>query len=117
MPPLPQSSTTDELHLEVVVQTQIVDVNPVLGGWTIESGLTEAIWIFRSGGLAERAARSLARSAAQVGYDAEVRIHDRGGRLIGATRYPSAFLGSSLPLAASHVLAAPGSAQGGRSSF
>jgi hypothetical protein len=82
------------------VQAKVVDVSPVLNGWVIKTTLTQAVLIFRSGGMAERSARALGRCAAQAGYDAEVRVHDRAGRLVGTTLYPAAFLETSPPLAA-----------------
>jgi hypothetical protein len=59
---------------------EVVDVVPCEGGWCVRVHDTGEVLHFAGGGEAERRARKLARDARQP---TEVRIHDRGGRLVG----------------------------------
>ncbi|MFT4252923.1 MAG: DUF2188 domain-containing protein [Caulobacter sp.] len=58
----------------------IVDVVPCEGGWCVRVHATGETLKFAGGGEAERRARRL---AAEADAPVEVRIHDRGGRLVG----------------------------------
>lgn len=58
----------------------IVDVVPCEGGWCVRVHATGEVLHFAGGGEAERRARRLAQDASTP---VEVRIHDRGGRLVG----------------------------------
>lgn len=58
----------------------LVDVVPCEGGWCVRVHGAGDVLRFASGGEAERRARRLAAEAAGP---VEVRIHDRGGRLVG----------------------------------
>jgi hypothetical protein len=65
----------------------VISVSPVDGGWSVrcEDGLQPMM--FLSGARAEEQARALARRLSLYGDIAQVRVHDRGGKLVGATRY------------------------------
>ncbi|PVM83273.1 hypothetical protein DDF62_25260 [Caulobacter radicis] len=58
----------------------VVDVVPCEGGWCVRVHATGEVLHFAGGGEAERRARKLAADASEP---VEVRIHDRGGRLVG----------------------------------
>lgn len=64
-----------------------VDVTPMPDGWAVQTSLTAAVLVFLSGGVAERTAKALCRSAADAGHEVDLRIYDRGQRLAGSARY------------------------------
>jgi len=63
-----------------------VTVTPVQCGWSVLSPLSSGLLMFLSGDHAEEQARRLAKLAARLGRDAEVRIHHRDGD-ISVQRY------------------------------
>src|SRR5665213_1986976 len=56
-----------------------VTVTPVQGGWSVLSPLSSGPLMFLSGDDAEEQARRIAKLAARLGWDAEVRLHHRDG--------------------------------------
>jgi hypothetical protein len=67
--------------------TKTITVKPVPGGWAVDAAGGEAPLMFLGGGRAEQKARELAERFARGGQNAEVAIHDLGGRLVGQVRY------------------------------
>jgi hypothetical protein len=65
----------------------LIEVSHVNGAWRLSaSGCFEPI-LFRSGGRAEQAARSLAERLATHGCEARVRIRDTRNLVVGEHRY------------------------------
>lgn len=71
----------------------VISVMPVMGGWSVETAMTDQPLMFLSGGRAEEKARSLAECFAKIGLDAQVVIHDRGRNLVGTIRYSAGEVG------------------------
>jgi len=67
---------------------KVIWVSPLAGGWTVRCAELEPL-VFRSGRRAEEQAKALARCIAELGRDAQVRIHDRAMNLVGAQDYPA----------------------------
>ena len=65
----------------------VISVKPVAGGWAVEGGAAVTPQVFLRGGEAERWARRLGAQRAEVAGEAEVRIHDRTGALVGRSVY------------------------------
>lgn len=65
----------------------VISVKAVPGGWAVEAGAGTAPLVFLQGGAAERKAHQLGAQWAEVGGEAEVRIHDRSGALVGRSLY------------------------------
>lgn len=64
----------------------VINVRAVPDGWIVEGG-GPAPLVFRRGGEAERCAHQLGAQRARTGADAEVRVHDRTGALVGRSLY------------------------------
>lgn len=69
----------------------LISVSPSGDGWVVQSDLPPFVQRFPSGGVAETAARGLARRRADSGQDAELHIYLRGGALAGVVHYPAQF--------------------------
>lgn len=61
----------------------IYSVDPVQGGWAVSGSGSHQTLVFLSGAKAEATARKLGMAASYYGAEAEVRIHDRHGQLVG----------------------------------
>jgi hypothetical protein len=61
-------------------------VRPIGSAWCVQGEHVESL-VFRTGALAERAARRLARAMAQVGADARVSVYDARNVLVGTMSY------------------------------
>jgi hypothetical protein len=66
---------------------QIITVDPVPGGWSVKNPFAETPMFFLSGAKAERKARELGGRFQQNGQPAEVRVHAKGGVLIGRFQF------------------------------
>jgi hypothetical protein len=69
--------------------SRIISVTPVGDGWSVASDAFDSEMMFLSGAKAEAAARRLARTMAQSGESAEIRIFLRGGALAGRFAVPA----------------------------
>lgn len=65
----------------------VISVKAVPGGWAVEGGAGTAQLVFLRGGEAERKAHQLGAQWAEISGEAEVRIHDRTGALVGRSLY------------------------------
>ena len=65
----------------------VISVKAVPGGWAVQDGSAAAPLVFLRGGEAERKAHQLGAQWAEVCGEAEVRIHDRSGALVGRSLY------------------------------
>ncbi|MEO8115763.1 MAG: hypothetical protein ABI655_15345 [Phenylobacterium sp.] len=68
----------------------MISVSPVEGGWAVRFDYSLQPMMFLSGGRAEAQARAMAAVMNSLGHAAEVRVHDRSGRLAGQSSYPVA---------------------------
>jgi hypothetical protein len=66
---------------------QIISVDPVPGGWSVRNPYAETPMFFLSGAKAERKARELGDRILRNGQKAEVRVHAKGGVLIGRLQF------------------------------
>ncbi|HEX7885550.1 MAG TPA: hypothetical protein VF474_06195 [Phenylobacterium sp.] len=64
----------------------VLRVRPAASGWLVEARDLEPL-MFLSGAKAEAQAHALARCMAGAGNDAEVVVHDRTEKIVGAARY------------------------------
>lgn len=69
---------------------RVISVSPVEGGWAVRFDNRLQPMMFLSGGRAEAQARAMATVLNRLGQGAEVRVHDRSGRLAGCRSYPAA---------------------------
>ena len=58
-------------------------VSPTEGAWCLKIDSTREVMFFKTCGMAERRALSLAAQAIPSGGESEVQVRDYGGRLIG----------------------------------
>jgi hypothetical protein len=77
--------------------SQIISVTPVGDGWAVTTDAFDSDMMFLSGAKAEAAARRLARTLAQNGQNAEIRIFLRGGALAGRFAVPAAPMAMAAP--------------------
>jgi len=70
---------------------QIISVDPVPGGWSVDSPFALTPMFFLSGAKAERKARELGDRITRYGHAADVRLHAKGGVLIGRLHFGSSF--------------------------
>ena len=61
----------------------VISVAPTEGGWMVEADMLAAPLLFQSGGRAEDAAKRLGEALAKAGRWGEVRVHLKGGELLG----------------------------------
>lgn len=71
---------------ELSVEDVVLRVRPAASGWLVEASDLEPLMFF-SGAKAEAQAHALARCMASTGNDAEVVVHDRTEKIVGAARY------------------------------
>lgn len=65
----------------------VISVKPLPSGWAVEGGAGVTPQVFLRGGEAERKAHQLGAQWAEILGEAEVRIHDRTGALVGRSLY------------------------------
>ena len=70
---------------------QIISVDPVPGGWSVQNPFAETPRFFLSGAKAERKARELGDRIDQYGHSVEVHVHAKGGLLIGRLHFGASF--------------------------
>ncbi len=70
---------------------QIITVDPVPGGWCVDSPFAGTPMFFLSGAKAERKARELGARIVSYGSAAEVHVHAKGGVLIGRLHFGAGF--------------------------
>ena len=73
----------------------VISVKAVPGGWAVQGGAGTAQLVFLRGGEAERKAHQLGAQWAEVSGEAEVRIHDRTGALVGRSLYVASQLATA----------------------
>ena len=62
---------------------EVIDVEPVDGGWALRHASVDNAQLFSSGAKAENAARKLGARLSDAGEAAEIRIYLRDGSLAG----------------------------------
>jgi hypothetical protein len=68
---------------------QIISVDPVPGGWSVQNPWADTPMFFLSGAKAERKARELGDRFVRNGQNVEVHVHAKGGVLIGRLQFAS----------------------------
>jgi hypothetical protein len=66
---------------------EIISVDPVPGGWSVQNPFAETPMFFLSGAKAERKARELGDRIVRHGHSVEVHVHAKGGMLIGRLHF------------------------------